>query len=107
MPSSPNNQQAIGVQPGANGGVTLLTKKSGKSNKPGSELQTASYGKGTTPRKTYRNIVNATAGRGYRTDLRSEAIARASAIRKSERPVKPTPASKPRGVKAKKAAEKA
>ncbi|KAF2418918.1 ribosomal protein L28e [Tothia fuscella] len=101
------NPQAIGITPGSNGGVNLLTKKSGKSNKPAGELQTASFGKGTTPRKTYRNIVNATTKRGYRPDLRHEAVARASAIRKSERAPKDTPARKARGVKAKKAAEKA
>ncbi len=49
--------------------------------------------------------MNSTARRGYRMDLRSEAVARASAIKRSQRPVKEKPAPKLRGAKAKKAAE--
>jgi len=48
--------------------------------------------------------VSSTAKRGYRSDLRAEAVARASAIRKSQKPVKDTPAPKLRGAKARKAA---
>jgi large subunit ribosomal protein L28e len=82
----------------------ILTKKSGKSTKPASELQTASIGKGTSTRKTFRSVIGQTAKRGYRVDLRHEAVARASALRKSEKAAKETPTNKPRGVKAKKAA---
>lgn len=59
-----------------------------------------------SPYRVYRSVVNSTAKRGYRADLRAEAVARASAIRKSQRPVKDAPAPKLRGAKAKKAAEK-
>jgi large subunit ribosomal protein L28e len=57
--------------------------------------------------RTYKSIANQTAKSGYRPDLRAAAIARASALRRSQRPVKPTPERKPRGKAAKKAAEKA
>jgi large subunit ribosomal protein L28e len=54
--------------------------------------------------RTYKGIVNATAKSGYRSDLRAEAVSRASAIRLSQRPVKEAPQKKLRGTKAKKAA---
>ena len=55
--------------------------------------------------RIYKGVVNYTAKQGYRADLRQEAVARASAIRQSQRPVKETPEKKPRGAKARKAAE--
>ncbi len=57
--------------------------------------------------RTFKSIANQTAKSGYRPDLRAAAVARASAIRRSQRPVKPTPEPKLRGNAAKKAAEKA
>lgn len=54
--------------------------------------------------RTYKGIVSHTAKSGYRADLRAEAVARASAIRQSQRPVKEEPEAKLRGAKAKKAA---
>merc|ERR1712093_346548 len=57
-----------------------------------------------TTRKTYKAIVSSTAKSGYRPDLRAPAVARASAIRFSQRPKKDTPEAKVRGAKAKKAA---
>ena len=36
-------------------------------------------------RKAYKSIVSSTAKRGYRSDLRAEAVARASAVKKSQR----------------------
>lgn len=54
--------------------------------------------------RTYASIANSTVKSGYRPDTRAEAIARASAIRQSQRPVKAEPESKVRGAKAKKAA---
>lgn len=57
--------------------------------------------------RTYKTVANQTAKAGYRPDLRSYAVERVSAIRKSQKPVKPTPEPKPRGNKAKKAAEEA
>lgn len=58
-----------------------------------------------TPHRTYSAIVNSTVKRNYRADLRQDAVARASAIRKSQKPVKADKPSKLRGVKATKAAE--
>jgi large subunit ribosomal protein L28e len=49
-------------------------------------------------------IANNVAKNGYRGDLRQAAVARASAIRKSQKPVKESPEKKLRGSKAKKAA---
>jgi large subunit ribosomal protein L28e len=49
-------------------------------------------------------IANNVAKNGYRGDLRQAAVARASAIRKSQKPVKESPEKKLRGAKAKKAA---
>ena len=57
--------------------------------------------------RIYKGIVNYTAKQGYRADLRQEAVACASAIRESQRPKKETPVPKLRGLKAKKAEEKA
>lgn len=58
-----------------------------------------------TARRTYSAIVNSTTKRNYRPDLRKDAVARASAIRKSQKPVKADKQSKLRGAKATKAAE--
>lgn len=55
--------------------------------------------------RTYVAVANQAAKNGYRADLRQAAVARASAIRHSYKEPKPTPESKPRGTKAKKAAE--
>lgn len=49
--------------------------------------------------------MNSTTKKGYRSDLRGEAVSRASAIKKSQRPVKADKPTKLRGVKARKAAE--
>lgn len=57
------------------------------------------------PSRTYKAIANATAKDGYRGDLRGDAVARASAIRQSQRAKKDLPESKLRGAKARKAAE--
>lgn len=53
--------------------------------------------------RTYKNVANYVAKGGYRPDLREAAIARASAVRKSQRPVKPEPEKKLRGNAAKRA----
>jgi large subunit ribosomal protein L28e len=55
--------------------------------------------------RTYSAIIGSTAQRDYRTDLRKEAVARASAIRKSQKPVKESKPTKARGAKARKEAE--
>lgn len=54
--------------------------------------------------RTYKNVANYVARGGYRPDLRHAAIARASAVFKSQRPVKAEPEKKLRGNAAKKAA---
>ena len=54
--------------------------------------------------RTYKAIAGSTAKSGYRPDLRAAAVSRASAIRKSQKPVKADPERKPRGAKARKAA---
>lgn len=56
--------------------------------------------------RIYKGVADKTAQNGYRADLREEAVARVSAIRRSQQPKKDTPASKVRGVKARQAAEK-
>jgi large subunit ribosomal protein L28e len=54
--------------------------------------------------RTYKGIVSSIAKSGYRSDLRAEAVARASAIRLSQTPKKDALEKKLRGAKAKKAA---
>jgi large subunit ribosomal protein L28e len=60
-----------------------------------------------TPHRTFTAIVNSTTKRNYRPDLRQDAVARASAIRKSQRAVKADKPTKLRGAKAEKAAASA
>ncbi|KAB5558387.1 ribosomal protein L28e [Coniochaeta sp. 2T2.1] len=95
------NDKAVGVLP-TEKGVQVISKKVGHGNKPASSKHSVNYTKST--RKTFKSIANQTAKSGYRPDLRAAAVARASAIRRSQRPVKPTPESKLRGNAAKKAA---
>ncbi|KAK6362013.1 hypothetical protein TWF730_005717 [Orbilia blumenaviensis] len=96
------NSKAIGIVPSGKGGISLLTKKS-----TGSTI-TQSYKPSKTSRKAYHQIANSTTKKGYRADLREDAIARASAlIRSYRKPVKPTKESKPRGSKAKASAASA
>ena len=54
--------------------------------------------------RQFRSIVTSTAKRGYRADLRADAVARASALRQAQRAKKDAPTPKLRGSKAKKAA---
>jgi len=55
--------------------------------------------------RTYKGIASSTAKLGYRSDLRAEAVSRASALRLAQVPKKDTPEKKLRGSKAKAAAE--
>ncbi|EOD46508.1 putative 60s ribosomal protein l28 protein [Neofusicoccum parvum UCRNP2] len=100
------NDKAYGIQPSANGGVDFTIKKANKYNKPAASLQKTTFGPSTSSRKVYKNIINSTVKRHYRADLQKEAVARASAIKKSQKPVKVQKASKPRGKKALAAAAK-
>lgn len=50
--------------------------------------------------RVYKNIINSTVKRHYRADLQKEAVARASAIKKSQKPAKTEKPAKLRGKKA-------
>ena len=54
-----------------------------------------------------RTIVNSTTKRNYRPDLRQDAVAKASAIRRSQKPVKESKPAKARGAKAQAASKEA
>ncbi|KAK4501319.1 hypothetical protein PRZ48_007127 [Zasmidium cellare] len=96
------NEQAIGIQPDSNT-IALTTKLPKRANKPAKSTQTSSFNASTPSRKLYKSIVNSTAKKGYRPDLRAEAVARASAIRQSQRENKKDYDKKLRGSKARKA----
>ncbi|KAI9836686.1 MAG: hypothetical protein M1819_001322 [Sarea resinae] len=100
------NDKAVGVQSSEKNGVTVITKRTKNVNKPASGFNETTFSASTPSRKLYKIVANTTAKNGYRSDLRAEAVARASALRQSQRPKKETPEKKLRGVKAKKAAEK-
>jgi large subunit ribosomal protein L28e len=55
--------------------------------------------------RIYKSVASASAKNGYRADLREAAVARVSALRRAQQPKKDAPAPKPRGAKAKQAAE--
>ncbi|KAL9082261.1 MAG: hypothetical protein Q9159_006574 [Coniocarpon cinnabarinum] len=103
---------AIGVQAapptkdGPSKGIVVTTKKPGQVNHPSKDLVKTQYAGSTSGRRIYRGIANATAKRGYRPDLRREAIARASQIKRSQGKPRVAAEKKPRGKKAKKALEK-
>ncbi|OJJ97377.1 60S ribosomal protein L28 [Aspergillus brunneoviolaceus CBS 621.78] len=99
------NNKAIGVQATENGGVVVLTKKS-NSQQPAKNIVTVSYGPSASTRKIFKGVADKTAKKGYRADLREAAVARVSAIRRSQKPKKESPPQKLRGAQAKKAAEK-
>ncbi|KAK0899397.1 hypothetical protein LTR02_009685 [Friedmanniomyces endolithicus] len=99
------NDQAIGIQPDSNT-VELKTKLASRTSKPASMYQTASFSASTPSRKLYKSVVGTTAKKGYRSDLRAQAVARASAVKRSQREVKERKqVTKLRGAKARKAAE--
>ncbi|KAI0969359.1 ribosomal L28e family protein [Xylaria arbuscula] len=99
------NDKAIGVVPGDKNGVKVLSKKTEAANKPAKSTTETTYSGGKSARSTYVAVANQAAKNNYRADLRAAAVARASAVRHSYKQTKPTPETKPRGVKAKKAAE--
>ncbi|KAK8056588.1 hypothetical protein PG993_001815 [Apiospora rasikravindrae] len=98
------NEKAVGVVPNENGGVKILSKKTSASQKPAANLTSTTYHGGKSARNSYKAVANQTAKNSYRPDLREVAVQRVSAIRRSQRPVKPEPEQKLRGNKAKKAA---
>ncbi|MCJ1406428.1 hypothetical protein MMC19_000493 [Ptychographa xylographoides] len=100
------NDKAVGIHAGEKGSLVLTTKKTKHSNRPVANKNDVKFGGDKSGPKIYKNIANVIAKQGYRTDLRQEAVARASAIRQSSRPVKDTPERKVRGAKVKQGAEK-
>ncbi|KAK4197455.1 putative cytosolic 60S ribosomal protein Rpl28 [Triangularia verruculosa] len=100
------NDKALGVVAGENGAIQVISKKTSAANKPASARTVSTVGASKANRKTYKAIARQVAKSGYRADLRQAAVARASALRAAQRPVKPTPEPKLRGNAAKRAAEK-
>ncbi|KAK4569885.1 hypothetical protein LTR86_002854 [Recurvomyces mirabilis] len=98
------NPKAIGIQADDNT-VSMTTKNASHTHHPAKQHHTASFSSSTPSRKLYRSVVNSTAKKGYRSDLRAEAVARASAIKYSQKEKKERAGAKPRGVKARKAEE--
>ncbi|KAI1766400.1 60S ribosomal protein L28 [Hypoxylon sp. FL1150] len=98
------NEKAIGVQPAEKGGVKVISKKESAASKPAKSTTEVTHSGGQNTKKIYKTVASQTAKNGYRADLREAAVSRVSAIRKSLKEPKPTPESKPRGAKAKKAA---
>ncbi|KAJ5491590.1 60S ribosomal protein L28e [Penicillium diatomitis] len=98
--------KAVGVQSDENGNVVVITKKPNNAQQPAQSLVTVSYGPKTSTRKIYKGVASKTAQHGYRADVREEAVSRVSALRRAGLPKKETPASKPRGAKARQAEEK-
>ncbi|KAI1437696.1 60S ribosomal protein L28 [Xylaria sp. CBS 124048] len=101
------NNKAIGVAPGEKGGVKVLSKKTSAVQQPAKSITVTTYSGAKSARKTYVAVANQAAKHSYRPDLRQAAVARASAIRHSQKPTKATPEPKLRGSKAKKAAASA
>ncbi|ODA82698.1 hypothetical protein RJ55_01207 [Drechmeria coniospora] len=99
------NDKAIGVVANEKGGVTVISKKTANPTRPAQTFVKATYGGNKSNRKSYKAVANQAAKSGYRSDLRSAAVERVSAIRRTQLPVKADPEPKLRGNKAKKAAE--
>ncbi|GJN68242.1 hypothetical protein PLIIFM63780_001578 [Purpureocillium lilacinum] len=100
-----NSRKAIGVVPNEKGGVTVISKKTSAATKPAQAFTKTTYGGNKSNRTSYKAVANQAAKSGYRGDLRSAAVERVSAIRRTQLPVKPEAEPKLRGNKAKKAAE--
>ncbi|GAQ03510.1 probable 60S ribosomal protein L28e [Aspergillus lentulus] len=106
------NTKAVGVQATENGGVVVITKKPGNPQQPAKNLVSVSWGPNAATRKSivlwhriYKAVASKTAKNGYRADLREDAVARVSAIRRSQKPKKDAAPKKLRGAQARKAAE--
>ncbi|ROW12396.1 hypothetical protein VMCG_00519 [Cytospora schulzeri] len=97
------NEKAVGISAEGEKGLQVISKKASAVHQPGKAGVKRTFG--SHNRKAYKNVANSTAKSGYRPDLREAAVARASAIRKSQRPVKAEPEKKLRGNAAKKAAQ--
>ncbi|CAK7265017.1 hypothetical protein SEPCBS119000_001296 [Sporothrix epigloea] len=98
------NDKAVGIVPNEKGGVKVISKTKTQ-NQPIRSQVVSAQGSNKSARKTYRSIATQVAKTGYRADLRAAAVARASAIRRSQLPVKADYEVKLRGAAARKAAE--
>lgn len=95
------NDRIIGVQPSKKGkGVTLFTKSKKENDTSPVKTLIKSDLRNSSAKGISTNIYNATVKKGYRVDLRYEALARGSAIVLSQQPKKDAPAKKTRGIKA-------
>ena len=84
-------------------GYLLKTKNADAVNTPAKAVNVTEF-KATYPlRKAYARIVDETTKKGYRSDLRAEAVARASAVALSQRVKKAGKERKLRGRQAEKA----
>lgn len=101
------NDKAIGVSSNGKRGLTVVSKNPKSVQRPYKSTTSFTMSDNKSSRKAYKAIANLAAARGYRMDLRDAAVQRASAIRRSQRPVKASPEPKVRGVQARKAAESA
>ncbi|GAB7362181.1 hypothetical protein MBLNU230_g2207t1 [Neophaeotheca triangularis] len=98
------NDQAIGINADGNT-VSMTTKLPKQKNRPAKMYQNSSFSASTPSRKISKSVVNSTAAKGYRADLRKEAVARASTVKQTQRNKKDRKPTKPRGAKARKAAQ--
>ncbi|KAL7789832.1 ribosomal L28e protein family domain-containing protein [Trichoderma ceciliae] len=98
------NDKAIGIAANEKGGIVVFSKKAAATAQPSKTVVKTTIGGGKSTRKTYKAVASQVAKSGYRADLRAAAVERASAIRRSQLPVKADPERKLRGKKALKAA---
>ncbi|KAK9466600.1 ribosomal L28e/Mak16 [Lipomyces arxii] len=91
------NDKAVAVSLNDAGSIVLTTKKAGAFATPAKATTTTTFKPYKTNRTIYKAIANATGG--YRSDLSSAAVSRASALLLSKK-AKKTYAKKPRGKSA-------
>ncbi|KAL8746807.1 MAG: hypothetical protein Q9190_001212 [Brigantiaea leucoxantha] len=101
-----HSRKAVGVQLGDKGTIALTTKKVAHQNRPAVNKNEVVWSGNKSGPKIYRGIASYTGKQNYRADLRQAAVARAGALRQTQRPKKDVPEKKPRGAKARMAAEK-
>lgn len=100
--------RAIGITAGPDNTIVFSTKTAKNANKPSKSTHKNSFRASVSSRKLYAAVVRSTADKKYRSDLRADAIARASAVKHSQRPVKESKrVQKLRGAKRYRAAAKA
>merc|ERR1712000_174960 len=97
------NGKALGVVR-KDKGFTVITKKTSAPTKPKEAFIKHEHSGSRPARRAYKTVANQTAKNGYRPDLREAAVQRVSAIKQSQRAVKPEPEPKLRGKKAREAA---